>query len=236
MPQKYPSGKGKRLIVLHAGTRSEDLIDGCDLVFVAKSKDGDYHQEMNSVVFLELFENQLMPALKNPRLVVLDNASYHNVKTEDTVCPNFSQKKAVLQNYLTQHNIPCSVTDTKKVIYKKIKQKKTPVVYKTDKIANLHGHEVLRTPVRHSELNPIELIWAQVKGFVAKNNTTFRLKDVKELVYAAFGKITKDVWTKAEEHVVKIEKEYCKENCIDRSVIEPIIIVFCDDDSDDDTG
>ena len=147
---------------------------------------------MNSVVFLELFENQLMPALKNPRLVVLDNASYHNVKTEDTVCPNFSQKKAVLQNYLTQHNIPFSVTDTKKVIYKKIKQKKTPVVYKTDKIANLHGHEVLRTPVRHSELNPIELIWAQVKGFVAKNNTTFRLKDVKELVYAAFGKITKE--------------------------------------------
>ena len=31
-------------------------------------------------------------------------------------------------------------------------------------------------------------------------------------------------------------KEYCKENCIDRSVIEPIIIDFYDDDSDDDTG
>jgi hypothetical protein len=60
---------------------------------------------MNSVVFLEWFENQLMAALKNPSLVVLDNASYHNVKTEDTVCPNFSQKKPVLQNYLTQHNI-----------------------------------------------------------------------------------------------------------------------------------
>jgi transposase len=205
-------------------------------VFLAKSKDGDYHQEMNSFVFLEWFENQLMPALKNPSLVVLDNASYHNVKTEDTVCPNFSQKKAVLQNYLTQHNIPFSATDTKQVLYEKIKQKKTPVVYKTDKIANLHGHEVIRTLVRHCELNPIELIWAQVKGFVAKNNTPFRLKDVKELTYVAFGKNTKDVWTKAEEHVVKIEKEYCKENCIDRSVIEPIIIDFCDDDSDDDAG
>ena len=55
-------------------------------------------------------------------------------------------------------------------------------------------------------------------------------------MYAAFGKITKDVWTKAEEHVVKIEKEYCKKNCIDRNVIEPIIIDFCDDDLDDDTG
>jgi hypothetical protein len=37
---KIPSGKGKRLIVVHAGTRSEGLIDGCDLVFLAKSKDG----------------------------------------------------------------------------------------------------------------------------------------------------------------------------------------------------
>jgi hypothetical protein len=55
---KIPSDKGKRLIVLHAGTRSKGLIDGCDLVFLAKSKDGDYHQEMNSVVFLEWFENQ----------------------------------------------------------------------------------------------------------------------------------------------------------------------------------
>jgi hypothetical protein len=122
--------------------------DYCDLVFLTKSTDGDYHQEMNSVVFLGWFENQLMPALKNPSLVVLDNATYHNVKTEDTVCTNFSQKKAVLQNYLTQHSIPFSATDTKKVLYEKIKQKKTPVVY-TDKIANLHGHEVLRTPVGH---------------------------------------------------------------------------------------
>ena len=112
------------MIVLHAGTRSEGLIDGCDLVFLAKSKDGDHHQVMNSVDFLEWFKDQLMPALKNPGLVVLDNASYHNVKTEDTVCPNFSLKKAVLQNYLTQHNIPFSATDTKKALYENIKQKR----------------------------------------------------------------------------------------------------------------
>ena len=58
---KIPSGKGKRLIVLHDGNREEGLIDRCDLVFLAKAKDGVYHQEMN------WFENQLMPALKSPR-------------------------------------------------------------------------------------------------------------------------------------------------------------------------
>jgi hypothetical protein len=91
-------------------------------MFLATSKDGDYHQGMNSVVFW--FGNQLMPARKNHRLVVLDNARYPNVKREDTMCPNFSQKKAVLQNYLTQYNISFSATDTKKVLYKK-NQKKT---------------------------------------------------------------------------------------------------------------
>jgi hypothetical protein len=47
---------------------------------------------------------------------------------------------------------------------------------------------------------------------------------VKELVYGGFGRITKEVWAKAEDHVLKIEKEYGKENCIDRSEIPPIVI------------
>jgi hypothetical protein len=40
---------------------------------------------------------------------------------------------------------------------------------------------------------------------------------VKELAYGGFDRITKEVWAKAEDHVLKIEKEYGKENCIDRS-------------------
>ena len=83
------------MIVLHAGNREEGLIDRCDLVFLAKAKDGDYHQEMNGPIFQNWFENQLMPALKSPSVIVLDNSSYHNIKTEETVVPNFNQRKAV---------------------------------------------------------------------------------------------------------------------------------------------
>jgi hypothetical protein len=35
-----------------------------------------------------------MSALKNPGVIFLDNASYHNIKTEETVVPNFNQRKA----------------------------------------------------------------------------------------------------------------------------------------------
>jgi transposase len=76
---------------------------------------------MNSFVFLEWFENQLMPALKNPSLVVLDNASYHNVKTEDTLCPNFSKTKAVLQNY----NQARIFQSRHQLIFKPLKKDKT---------------------------------------------------------------------------------------------------------------
>jgi hypothetical protein len=40
---------------------------------------------------------------------------------------------------------------------------------------------------------------------------------VKELVYGGFGRITKEVWAKAEDHVLKIEKEYGKENMLKKT-------------------
>jgi hypothetical protein len=60
------SSPGLLKLKKHAGNREEGLIDRCDLVFLAKAKDGDYHQEMNGPIFLNWFENQLMPALKSP--------------------------------------------------------------------------------------------------------------------------------------------------------------------------
>ena len=60
--QEYPRVKAN--VWLFCMQVREVSIGGCDLVFLAKSKDGDHHQEMNSVVFLEWFENQLMAALK----------------------------------------------------------------------------------------------------------------------------------------------------------------------------
>jgi hypothetical protein len=54
------------------------------------------------------------------------------------------------------------------------------------------------------------------------------LKDVKELVYGGFGRITNEVWAKAEDHVLKIENEYGKENCIDGSEIKGLSLsTFC---------
>jgi hypothetical protein len=56
------------------------------------------------------------------------------------------------------------------LLYEKIKQKKTLVVYKTDKIDNLYVHEVIRTLVRQCELNPIELKVSWLKTIPPSDN------------------------------------------------------------------
>lgn len=55
---KVPSGKGLRLIVLHAGG-----LDGADLVFRSKTNSIDYHDERNSKHFMEWMTEQLLPSL-----------------------------------------------------------------------------------------------------------------------------------------------------------------------------
>ena len=46
-------------------------------------------------------------------------------------------------------------------------------------IAKKSGHEVLRLPPYHCELDAIELVWADIKNFVAKENTTRNLETVE---------------------------------------------------------
>ena len=40
----------------------------------------------------------------------------------------------------------------------------------------LAGHEVVRLPVAHCEMNPIEMAWNQVKGYARKHNKKYILE------------------------------------------------------------
>ena len=48
-----PSGKGKRLILLHVGSNEGFLSEECKLLFVGRKDSADYHAEMNSEHFEE---------------------------------------------------------------------------------------------------------------------------------------------------------------------------------------
>ena len=230
---QVPAGKGQRFVILHAGFRTQGLLPGCNLVFKANSSEGDYHKEMNSKVFLEWWTDQLLPALNEPSVIVLDNASYHNTRIEETVPPPSNSRKQVMMDWLTARSINVPPNSKCVDLRALIKQNKPKSIYRTDVLAGEQGHFVLRLPVRHCELNPIELVWANCKNYIARNNT-FKMVDVKRLVNESFERITPEVWTKCDNHVLDIENNYWQNDLIGKSTVQPVIINLNTSDSSDD--
>ena len=72
-----PSGKGQRLIILHAGG-VDGWVEEEDLAFRSKTNSTDYHDEINSKHYMEWMSQQLLPQLQEPTVIILDNTSYHN--------------------------------------------------------------------------------------------------------------------------------------------------------------
>ncbi len=97
--------------------------------------------------------------------------------------------------------------------------------------AKRQGHHVLWLPPKHCDINPIELKWAQIKGWVARRNFSFKMADVLALTKEAFQHVTVEDWRKACEHVEKIEKKWWEiENL--QPAMAPVIINLAEVEDD----
>ena len=234
--RRLPTNKGERLIVLHAGCAERGFLEGCDLVFRAKSKDNrDYHTEMNGKVFLEWVEKQLIPALPEKSLLVMDNAPYHNIRTEESIAPTSNSRKKDMQDWLTSRGIEFEPSVLKPQLYSIVKENKPEPVYKADSIIKNAGHDTLRLPPYHCNLNPIELIWGDLKGGIGLQNSSFKLEDVRQLIHDGFERVSQERWAKCVQHVVEtVEKKYWANDGIIEDIPQVIINLDSDDESDSD--
>ena len=80
--------------------------------------------------------------------------------------------------------------------------------YTVDDIIRNSGHIPLRLPPYHCELNPIELVWAQLKKEISKNNFNNNVVEFRNLISKSFKKINAKFWRKCIRHVVKIEGKF----------------------------
>lgn len=183
-------------------------------------KTGDYHDEMNHTNFMTWIRNQLLPNLPEKSVLVLDNASYHNVTMEPNITS--ASLKADMINWLNQKNVQFDQTLTKPELYKIIQDNKYkfPPVYKLDRLLEEHGHKVLRLPPYHPDLNPIEKIWASVKNWVAARNTDFTMAAVERLTRQRFEELPVEEWINICAHVKKyedsqIEREHLLDSAMD---------------------
>ncbi|XP_055932005.1 uncharacterized protein LOC129962281 [Argiope bruennichi] len=225
-----PKGKGRRLIITHIGSEEGFVRDAAE-IFIRK-KTGDYHDEMNGDHFEKWLES-VLPKLKKNSVIVMDNASYHSVKMEKI--PTSSWTKKSIQEWLSQKHISWDKDMIKIELLQKVSEVKHFYdIYRVETIAEKYGHTILRLPPYHSELNPIEMIWSQIKGHVARENKTFKLNDVKELVIQAIQKVTIDNWKKCINHVTTKEKEMWEIDGLVEEVCEnQNLIISMNSDSSD---
>ena len=82
--------------------------------------------------------------------------------------------------------------------------------------------DCLRLPAYHADLNAIELVWAQVKGYEARQdlvwaqvngyearqNSSFKSAGMMQLIENCLQSVTFDQWKSCGEHVCSVEEKY----------------------------
>ncbi|XP_025203795.1 uncharacterized protein LOC112600705 [Melanaphis sacchari] len=207
------------IIIVHIGSR-EGFVKGGLQCFEFKSNRSDYQKEMNGDKFLEWFKT-ILPLLSDNAIIIMDNAPYHNMKTEQI--PVSSWKKENIMKWLQEKNIQVDNSHVKAELLNLVQKHKAAYdKYAVDELAKAENKIVLRIPQYHHELNPIELIWSIVKEYVKNKNITFKLDDLKQYLLEGIKSVTVEDWRNAEDYTINEEAKFWE--------IDNIIDDFMDDE------
>jgi transposase len=204
-----PTGKGERLIIVNAISLN-GWVDGAKLIFQAKRKTGDYHGQMNAELFQKWFSEKLIPNIPDDSLIIMDNASYHNTLSACSPPTSASTKDRIL-NWLIENQIPCESNSLKAELIEVLKKIATSPIYEVDEIAKKQGHEILRTPPYHPELQPIELCWGIAKNHVARH-CDFTLSNLKSQLEEGLDKVDEFFFQKIIKKIKRKKDEFWSED------------------------
>ena len=172
-------------------TKAKDkagLVDGSVWAFCPQKKEqhlGDYHKVFNGSNFINWFKNSLLPNLKSKSLIMMDNAKYHKVygvdvprasKLNNMECVEYLKDKGV------EIEESATAVELKSMVKGYVQRYEKMEV---ERLAEEKGHEILFTPPYHSDLHPIELLWAFIKGNIGRlydANTTLNIVHKRLLI------------------------------------------------------
>ncbi|MDP3704819.1 MAG: transposase [Legionellaceae bacterium] len=200
-----PTGQGERLIIINAITK-DGWVPNAKLTYKSTKKTGDYHGQVNYELISKWFQEKLLPNIPKNSLIIMDNAPYHNVLSPCSA-PIFSSKKEYMRLWLANNNVPVSDDCLKPEMIEILRKIAPSPTYAIDLIAEQAGHEVLRTPPYHPELQPIETCWGIVKNQVARN-CDFTMANVLLQLDMAFSSVTEQTCTGLIKKIRQVEDDF----------------------------
>ncbi|XP_045459312.1 uncharacterized protein LOC123669766 [Melitaea cinxia] len=227
---KKPISKGQRVVIVHAGSEA-GFVPNALLTFKSGTKSEDYHDDINFENYQKWIRTQLVTNLPPNSVFVVDNAPYHN--KEYDMAPN--SRKSDMQAWLTKNGISFDSDMLKPQLYDIIKNNKARLKkYSVDKILMENGHDVLRLPPYYPDLNPIEMAWASIKGYVSSQNVKWNISCVIDFIKEKVNLMGPEEWKKLCDKVKSIEENYIKsDHTVDVLTEQLVICVGESDESDD---
>ena len=90
--------------------------------------------------------------------------------------------------------------------------------------------KILFLPVAHPELNPIEMVWSDIKRHVCRSNFSFRLEQLEEIARERMGEFGPITFNKYCTHVYKEEEKYIAMSTVDE-ISAPVGVITTTDPS-----
>jgi len=183
--------------------------------------DSDYHNTMTGLKFVAWLRNRLLPTFAamytgKKMFLVLDNASYHRPRDESWISASKAKSKHDLAHLLIDLGVSQLTTakDQRIITAERFATKvsdggpsKEDLLGAVEKWLEEHpghnrtvveqlmrdaNHSLIYTPPFCPEVQPIELLWAKVKRYVAARSTHNRsLTEAREQTEQGFEQITK---------------------------------------------
>ena len=194
----------------------------------------DYHDSMNGDSYEQYFANSLCTNVPQGSLIVIDNAPYHS--RNDETYPVSKWKKQQYIDWLKSKDIAVPKKILRAELWTMCKQERDRYPAKiVESIAKNAGHETLRLPPHHCELNPIEMVWGVLKHYVATENKDMTLKSVEEFFRKRHAELKDqpEFWKKCVEKVKRIEEDYRKSDISVDIQVEKLCVELHPDSSSD---
>jgi DDE superfamily endonuclease len=204
---------------------------------------GDYHNCFDGEKFISWLTFRLIPAFRKlfPRkrmTLVMDNAPYHSPPGLKTFQPSkmnapecvsfFADRKIKTVDVPRDagfNRIPMkmfskganaggpTVSEKKAAVSHYLRENPGTSTTQTEDVMNNSGYDILWTPPYTPSLQPIELLWAKVKGEVARQWRSGRtIKQCREQVESAFERVSPEVCSSLVGHVHRWISEWMKKD------------------------
>jgi len=195
---KPQSSRGRKRSNLEAWDNIPDILRDTAIV----PDQIDYHGNFNAEIFESLF-TKLCATVEEKYGGVdihMDVARYHKRRIENI--PTSASKKSEIIDWLSRKEVVVPIDAYKAELLELVRQNKEKVPFACVEIAKQHGHRLFFTPPYHCELQPIEGVWAVVKGEVARSGPHKNLLEIRNKLLWAFkekvnSKVIVGLWKRA---------------------------------------